>query len=444
MIYFKVTCISYTNTMKNIIRPLGPGETWLALLHNQARGTAQISVLASIEGAIDKLLLKNALAYLARRYPQLRSRLVLTETGYLLVNDVEFNTIPIHYFNYQQDDAWQDFMKQEANTALPQEHYLWRVTLLSPANQEHQSGLHHLIITIHHAITDGLSMVALIDSILAYFNNPKTPLQIRAVPQPIEALYSHQFEDSKNINPPLETLDDIKRYQWPHQQSASIEKRETHFKFEFFPATYVAQLHTACLQHQLSINAILNSAMLLAAQKILGQSFNAGLSTPINLRKKTHQQVTEMDMAFLCCVINTVHPNISVKTDFWKLAAEYQQQLNHRLNSMTLPSNDYDFLTLKKNLAFVWDSQRNFFCYDFMVTNLGLLHFPHQSMLYKIKGMRLGTCRQAGDNNMMLLVDSTADGMFCTFGYVSPLITDSWAEEFIAYFKHTIKLNLAN
>ena len=44
---------------------------------------------------------------------------------------------------------------------------------------------------------------------------------------------------------------------------------------------------------------MLNAAMLLAAQKIVGQSFHGGLSTPINLRPFTNHQVNKETFSFL-------------------------------------------------------------------------------------------------------------------------------------------------
>ncbi len=422
--------------MKNIIRRLGVGETWLALLHDKGHGTAQTTTLATIEGAIDKALFKQALNFLSHRYQQLCSRLCLTETGYFLVNDLEFEQIPINYLAYQNDNDWQDLMQREVNWILPQDHYLWRATLLSPAHHETQN--HYIMITIHHAIYDGLSSVALIDSLLSYFNNPSVRMDTIPVPDPIEMLYAPALKNNENCKEVLKKLDKIKRYEWPHQSPTPIAKRETHLKFEFFPSEQVNQLRTIGKKHHVTVTSMLNAAMLLSAQKILGQSFNAGLSTPVSLLSLTNNKVNAENMAFLCGIVNTVHPDISDKTDFWQLASEYQQQLKNRLSVFEIPTADYNFDVLKKSMDFIWDPNRNYFCYDFLVSNLGLLHFSHESSAYRIKAMRYGTCRQAGDNNMMLLVSSTHAGMFCTFGYTYPLITDEWAEKFITNFKNYI------
>lgn len=417
-------------------RQLGIGETWLALLHDKAYGTAQTTTMIDIDGEIDRSTFLDALSYLSQRYPLLCSRILLTDEGYSLVNDVDVNTIPIHFVEYQDSQSWQTIMQDEANTILPQAKYLWRATLLSSEDKAKPS--HHIILTVHHSIYDGLSSVALFDALLQYFSNPSIQATPFLIPNPIETLFVHTAKEDKNIISNLEALDKIERYQWEHQNPTPFERRETHFKFIAFSPSQRQKIQDSAKQKSVTVNSVLNAAMLLSAQKMLKKTYNAGLSTPVSLRSMTDNKTTEQDMAFLCTVINTVHPNISAETSFWDLAASYQQQLKERFEVLSLQSKPCNFTELEQSLKFLWDPNRDHFCYDFMVTNLGMVHFKNESSNYRVKALRFGTCRAAGDNNMMLLVNSTRDGMFLTFGYCHPLITDEWATRFIEQFNEVV------
>lgn len=419
---------------KNTLRRLGRLETWLASLFEKTHGTAQITFIASIAGEMEKKLFENALMYLSRRYPLLNCSLVLRDEGYYLVQNQDFKRIPIRYLEYSGDE-WQQIVQDEVNNVIPTGEYLWRAALLT---QRDSKNIHDVMITIRHSIVDGFSCVALIDALLFYLNNTPKEVQERPVPPPIENLYVPPKSLDKNLQNKLQNLDKIKPYQWLHQKPTPIANRGTHFKFETFTTDQVQKIHAIAKKHNVSINSCLNSAMLLSAQKLLGKEFNGGLSTPVSLRDKTNNKVDAEDVAFLCTAINTVHPDISTKTSFWQLATEYQQQLKDRIDALVFPDPDYKFHEIENSMKDVWDPSRNYFCYNFMVTNLGMLKFTNNSERYHVKTFRFCTNRSAGDNNMMLLVDSTEEGMFCSFGYVYPLITDIWAAQFVDYFKDYI------
>lgn len=416
---------------EKIIRRLGVGETWLTLLHDQAYGTAQATLLASIEGKINQQLFKDALDYLVKRYPQLDSHIILQDDGYYLV--AQSREAPaIKFEAYTENNAWQAAITRETNDILPQDKYLWRATLLSPTDPN--SNLHHILLTIHHVVCDGASSVALIDALLEFFNDPNIQPIPDPLPDVVEKLFVPAGNDDSELGKQQDLLIDAKLYRWMHQKACNAAERKTHFVFGFMSQQDVLQLHKTCKAHQISINAAFNAAMLLAAQSMLGQTFTGGLSTPINLRSFTNGVVTNEDVGFFCGVIDTVHPDINENTDFWSLAQSYNQQLKERFAHFSLPT-DYDFTELKASMQDVLNSERDYFCYNFMVTNMGQCEFPHQSPRYQLQALRFATCRKAADNNMMMLVNSTDKGLFYTFGYPTPAIGEEWAVQFVQRFE---------
>ena len=418
-----------------IIRPLGEAETLLALLHEHARGTPQTVQVVTIEGNIDRGLFLSALKHVFECYPILGARFLKTATGYDLIADVSFETIPVCLAQEEIHSEWlREILEQEANDPLPQDKYLWRATLVSSKKKAVSD--QYIVLTVHHAICDGQSIKVFFDVLLAYFNNPEIPRSLFKVPEPLEKFY---VSSRKASSCHLKELDALHRYQPPFQTSAPMGARKTRFKISFLTNEDVAALECISKKQGVFLNAVLSAAALLASQEMFGvlgeEELTVDLPSMVNLRQATEGQISENDIGYFCALVTLVLEKVSNKTGLFVLAKRIAGQLGRRTCSLTLSPYTDDHSELEKHLGFLWDVRRKNFCSNVLVSNVGFLHFD-ETGIYKIKNIRGSVSLGNGQYPIGVFIVGTKNGMSIIYNYCEPLISGEQAQQFIDNFNH--------
>ena len=134
-------------------------------------------------GNLDTLAFEKALNQLVKRHESLRTTFVLTEDGPMQkIHDAM--DISISYKSYERDEI-DNYINYDSSKVFDIENGpLFRVSLLKIADDEHL-----LLFTIHHIISDGWSIMVMINEITALYNAAKL-----SNPAPLPAL-KVQYKD---------------------------------------------------------------------------------------------------------------------------------------------------------------------------------------------------------------------------------------------------------
>jgi len=166
-------------------RPLGGFETFF---HTTVPyGLGCIYYVIDFEGPPDTDLLAEAMSFQVKEHPNLRSRLL---NGYLEV--IPFNACPQIVIPYiESEDVvghTERWMKEATVLKAGREPYLWQLALHHTPSSES----HHLLFLIHHAISDGDSILRCLQSLMTGMASlsPLSPHererkleQVKALPQ---------------------------------------------------------------------------------------------------------------------------------------------------------------------------------------------------------------------------------------------------------------------
>ncbi|GGI87952.1 condensation domain-containing protein [Legionella impletisoli] len=416
------------------MRKLGYWETALCLLHDQLAGTGTIFSATHIRGQIDFAHFKKAWYLLFQRHPLLRATIEQCSDGYYFKENARFDNIPIRSISHPDPSHWETVVEQQLSELFPTNQYLWQVILLHtnslPTNE------YHIIFCVHHAIADGLSCVYLMNELLTYYKqiNSKKNITIKPLPllNPVEKLLSRPI--LVNMAKPKKdpTPKPISHTPVFYQNYKPLGQRVTKQIYRIIRQTDCRQLTMCCRQRNIKVNSAFNAAMLLAAQIMLEPPLHTELVTPVNLRLYCNPPI---GLVHFGCYISCVSTPFALISDdsFWKLAQQYEQQLNAeipKLASLPLEFDSANASQLSTLLDIESARMRLQFTSGFCVTNKGYLPFPKHYGPLELISYFTSSSRQAGDLVINLSVTSMLHQTFCCFTYASPLIQSEWASHF--------------
>lgn len=417
--------------MNNLDRQLGLLEHLFANLHSL--GAMLYVNVVRVQEEISPSILQTAINRLQQRHPILRTHL-RKEADRFYFSSKDTLPIPLQVISQIHEQQWlkiaQRELKQTFSDSLDP---LCRITLLQKMSDNHS----YLIVTFHHAISDGISVLHLLDELLDYYYQ----LSVEAVLPPLEAL---------SPLPPLERLldtclredanvssDNFSPNAPPHIDSLMVEatvpatQRQTLLMSYVLEKTLVQRLKERCLAEKTTIQGALCASMLMAAStQILPDDIALSCGSSINLRASCYPSVNTSQLGSLISNA-TIHQTLGSNINFWSIARNYRESLHQMIadkiphlqvtNPEILERYTIPFLSKMSD----YNMGRNTTTH---VPNLGRFVSKYERPKFQLKefyfatGLHLvGTCFWLGS--------VTIDGsMYCTFAYVSPLISQSTAQ----------------
>lgn len=417
------------------IRQLGYWETFNALVHDELHGHGNIVAQASIDGVITEQALHEALENIYAQQAILQCLLIQENESYWLCEKTAFNNIPIVYTD---KGSTQEIFTRELKTPLETRQYLWRVNCVIDQQQDTTN----LIITLSHAIGDGLSviklLIAIIDSLNAKQTKQTYQLDYSPLLPPIELqLDPNKFKrQSQKILPSKETLP---REQWTfHEKSADIQQRNTDTLLQTFSTEFIASLKQNCKQHNVTIQDALNAALLKAMAEIEQKDLNIQLCTPINLRNFTKEEASNDSFGCFVTMVTTEHSVSRSNSTMLDLATDYHEKLHNSIvNAGQYPSE----FTFSDIMPYVEQCQadRNTFFMDVGVTNVGKLSTTVAGP-YKLNDIRFCASRQAADFMLLICVVTINDKLCLTYSYAEPEMDVEWITNLAEGFERELMM----
>lgn len=315
-------------------RMSGPERRFLPLPN------ANIVMGARIRGQVAPGLLQSAVLKVQQKHPLLGVRIRLEEdaTGWFTQADVP--EIPIAIKPRVADEDWTTVAAEEQRQAFAIEiGPLVRVNLLQSPD------VSDLILTAHHSICDGRSLVYLIRDILIHLGYPgrEPPSQTvwpiaatEALPPSVCVGRLTRFIinrlnrkwNRKGISFDQQDYQALHQDFWQRHRTAILRCELT--------ATQTAALVARCHQEGVTVNSALYAAFLKAQQQIQGNATGSvhTILVPVDLRDRLTQPVDEAVGFYVSIILFKLR--IRPQQPFWQLARLLDRKIDHQLTNKNI------------------------------------------------------------------------------------------------------------
>lgn len=411
-------------------RKLGFWETGQALLHDDAHGAGTIFVATYLRGKVDHVLLRESLHLMFQKHPLLRSTIHRTHKGYFFNLGADFHNIPIHFIHRDGEHHWLDIGERELSVQFPTHEYLWRAALIYSKGEQNE-----LILSFHHSIIDGLSCVNFVDELLRFyadlelqtFKNLKPLLLMPAVEH---LLAYHPTKES--IEQEIRDLDKPEVVKLNYQTIVPLEKRVTKNRVEVILKERLRKIKESCRANCVNVNSLLNAALLLAQEQVLGKPLQTLITTPINLRSFCEPKIDDRPMGVFISYVTDFSGEINDNSSLWQLAQNYQERISALIPRVAFLPEEFEMEDLGK-LVPVFDikglKERKAFPSSTCVTNKGIFDFPEIYGTLKLEAFFVTSSPQLAHIQVHLSVASILERMFLCFSYCYPLVHSEYIEE---------------
>lgn len=211
---------------------------------------------------------RQALDELQRRHLILRSGIEETDQGYsfrALSNDVR---IPLRHIERRDAGHWEEVAESELNTRVEEAGPLMRATLL-----DSQSGESELMLVLHHAMMDGVSARLFVHELLRLGNGEPVPPALNPHDQVAPYLFPEEFRRrrlARRLAPFLasQTLDEL-RFRLRGLRAPAPSGTYNRILHISLPEDVSRRIAYNVGRHGISLNSVLNAALLVAVRRRL-------------------------------------------------------------------------------------------------------------------------------------------------------------------------------
>jgi NRPS condensation-like uncharacterized protein len=313
-----------------------------------------IQTTAHLQGELTVNVLQQALQAVAARHPLLSSQIVQKE-GSLYFAKMPPQEIPIKVY---KGSKIHEVLRTELNLPIP-EKPLFRAAILDHS---------FLIVTVHHAVADGISCMQLQKEILETYAalvdkryKPAPPLPLihpleyfssqETTPEKTAQFVKRQTEYVKTLN--VQTI--------PHAEGTpTIEFIQRRLNLE--------ALQKRCKEHQVTIHGALCAAHLLAVREMISntdQPIELYNSSPVNLRPRINPPMDEEHMLSMAWGHGDRY-SVSKYTSLWTLASAINKDIAECIESKEIFDRILAFRELMSAMILI----------SFSITNVGKIRIP--------------------------------------------------------------------
>ncbi len=415
-------------------RQLGAWESGFRSAHDMLNGTMLVVSKAHIIGNCQPDKIKHAFKLLFSRHPLLRATIETRGYNSFFVLNALFEDIPLQQINSEMN--WETQFELEIHQPLQTEKYLWRVSII-----KNRTGF-ELFLIAHHAIADALSIVSLLDQFMQIYtellrdnlpNLPPLPF-LKNIEQNLKETHDWQEFAKKYHELDQNSIDKI-----PYEITATINHRTSKSEFFTIEKYELSVLLEKCKQHQVSLNSWLNATILATQAKLNPEYRNASLKTPVNLRQYAEPKITQENIGCFLSIVETIHKDIGSQTDIWSLAQTFQHELYTAIPKIGFLPRSTDYaevdIALLTQLFGVSSAKRwTVLPNTFGVSNIGRVDIQTDYADFKLIDFVFSTNHLVGNYYMFVSSLTLHDQLRLIFSYVTPLISEDKAKQFINEF----------
>ena len=420
------------------VRALGAIESYLASTHEAQLGATQLVCLAELEGTTDVPAARSALLSLQRRHPMLRMSLERADDRWWYV-PASHPDLPLRVCEAEPGE-WEDYVRAESDQPAPWSAPAWRATLLLAASGDRSA----LLITAHHATSDGVSLLGLsrqfVDAhnrALAGAPSAEPPFPIR---EPVERLLATDGTAMPGDAPAAEGFRTAEPFVpgWPVEQGASFADRRTRTHWLTFEPGETGSLVAHCRTEGTTVNAVIIAALDAAAQQLPFRKPALPCLVPVSVRGSTSPSVSELEYGTFIGEFSMSLQAADRELDRWERARRIvARQKRLAGGALALPTEFEQ-----------WPSNEQpglaTFRRGCLVTNLGRSAPPTEVGALRLGSFRFLVCPRGGTYVISLSAATVAGRMIIGLSSVAPLLGDSSAATFQAAFGAEMAAALAD
>ena len=420
--------------MQSCIRKLGLVENLYNIANNS--GNLIFVNIVRLDGLIQPVLLEKALDLLQKHYPMLQVHIVRLEDGNYFQSKGTLK-IPLSVIPKEDDNQWYVVAKKELHQKfIDSKNPLCRFTLIHASSDE---GISELIATFHHAIADGISCMYLFNQLLYFYQQVVLGNEIEqkftnSLLPPIEDLVDKSFLETKdNENFTQSDLKEVPKSQLIIEQETLVSDRTTCFLTRIIDEKKTQILIDCCKKEKTTVHSALCAAMLFSAAKYFSNNdpINLSCGSSVNLRKYCQPEINKQYLASIVSRILVNHI-LNKNTLFWNLARECKSKI-HKSLEMKVPVKvlfserlrNFNQNVISQLAEYQMGRDKTVY-----VSNLGKINLVENYDKLKIKELYFVTGQHIFGSCFWLGVMTFQAKLFCTFAYVSPLISESTAQWF--------------
>lgn len=387
---------------------------------------SHFSLTAQITGGFSVEQLRQALDRLQQRHPLLQVGIGL-DAQQRPCFFPDSTPIPLRVVQRRGEFHWSQEVEREMATPFSwAEAPLIRVVLVySPEIAE-------LIVTCHHAIADGMSVLFLIRDCLQAIATPHYPLPCLPESPPLEVLIPPKAPNPLSLllfrtliqlqgmgeKPQARAVAQAKPY-CPRLLAGSLVPEAT------------TSLIACCRKQNTSVHAAISAAFLLAIAQLQSSPASTTLKclSPIDLRRYLSPLLAEQCglYIFVGLTAHTLDPN----ADLWEVARSLKQQLQHQATPNEIAAGiarrqTWMALSPKPRQVLQGFSERA--GYDLMVTNLGRLPFDQRFEHLRLQAIYGPTVMSGVPNDRVVGVATVGDRLCYTLLYPESVMSTATAK----------------
>lgn len=427
-------------------RQLGFWESACKFGHDFFSGTSNVTVRANLMGQLDIPRVQTVLKILFLRHPLLRAIIKEKSRDFYFQLSANFADIPLKILyceretdrHHKHESFYLHHVEEEQSKPFVIDQFLWKVVLIICEQTQH----HTLIVTFHHAITDGLSTESFIHEFLMFYNEQMPFEKLPLLPAIETVLVSNNSWETFIEN--KTKLNDKKAHQFPFQVYAPLTQRKTHNLYKQFDVDETREIKENCRSHGTTMTAFLNAVLMITACQMEDAEMNIGLHTPVNLRNLAIEKIKPYHLGCYISMVKTIHENIHATDDIWILAKAYKKELQSEiLKTGFYPKNfslkNFEINELVDLFDMAGSSKRKYFTIGFGITNIGELNLLKTYGSLDIDDFMFTTNHVMGEYLVFLHVLTLHGKLKICFNYTVPLVSNEWAAKFVKQFENNIR-----
>ncbi len=400
-------------------RPLGQMEALHYILSSSANILRNVVVIIELDKSIiDNFLLK-LLNSMHNHFTATQLKIKEIKGIAYFVNHVTFDKIDIQIINIDQDPAYsiKQFIENEINTPINTSKSMWKAKILKSVNKL------HLLLTFHHSIFDGRSIV----KILNYFKSIQTPKDNKK-----NKFIYQNIENNININQnnsfnQIEAEKFLKS--WAVNQSCDITNQQTKILLNDDKIIKTSKLKNICLKLKISINQLLSAIAIQTIAYIYPQLEKLLIHTPLDLTKISKKQFYSDEIGCFIGIIRSLVSDYKGK-NLLEIARLYARELQVGYGQLK-NINEFSFLELKKKIVDKFEPHTTKFMGGIAISNIGNVSINQnliKSLLFK--DVFFSTSLHAGLGIFVLHILTINDKLNISLAYTSPLLSEKFVTTF--------------
>ena len=393
--------------------------------------------LGRLSGPLTKEVACEALFWCQNRYPMLHARIHKTaKGGYAWQIERDFagsnslDVVPLAWLARADDSQAYRQADQELQTPLPDDGFLWRVTILSDGDN------HDILITLDHSITDAISFVMLFDRFLKNCQliidgqSDRIPKETEPFPDALENLVPTSENAQMLGSAPIGD-----HQPWVWQEYAPIDKRKPGNIWFQADEADAQKLVRASKSAGVTVNSALGAAILLATADVIygdGESRVVPFSSASSLRGFCDPPLGDEAFGYFITVLSTLE-SIGPERSFWDVAksigTNLKQVQNEKERDGFFPST-FDCNVLEESVPAMIDmlDQAKVFPVGIGISNIGVVDVEPAYGPFVVQDLCWTTRISSASHIVWLYALFFHNKMSFCLGYASPLLRDETAK----------------